>query len=146
MVHAEYTVTIDRPAADVFAYLADANNDRLWRDGVVSIERTSQTAELGATYAQTIRGPGGVNMPGDIAITEYQPNDALAFEVTAGPVRPTGRYRLTAESPARTSVTFTMDVEPTGAMRLMTGVIGKELNNEVKQLDRLKEALERAQA
>ncbi|HEY2794071.1 MAG TPA: SRPBCC family protein [Micromonosporaceae bacterium] len=144
MVHSEYAVTIDRPTADVFAYLADATNDRLWRDGVVSIERTSETAELGATYRQTIRGPGGSQLPGDFAITEYQPNDALSFEVAAGPVRPTGRYLLTADGPDRTSVTFTLDVTPTGAMRLMSSMIAKEMDAEVKQLDHLKATLEAA--
>jgi len=59
-------------------------------------------------------------MAGDFAITEYQPDRVLGFEVTAGPVRPTGRFALVALGPARTAVTFTMDVTPTRGMRLMS--------------------------
>ena len=143
MVHAEHSVIIDRPAADIFAYLAEATNDQFWRDGIVSIERTSDTAALGATYKQVIHGPGGAHMAGDFTITEYEPDRLLGFDVTVGPVRPAGRFTLTPQDPTRTAVTFTMDVTPTGAMRLMTKMITKELGAEVNHLDRLKDVLER---
>jgi uncharacterized membrane protein len=142
MVHAEHTVTIDRPAVDVFAYLADATNDRYWRAGIISIERTSETAAHGATYKQVIRGPGGAHIAGDFTITEYQPDQVLGFEVTVGPVRPTGRFALVALGPARTVVTFTMDVTPTGGMRLMSKMIARELDAEVAHLDDFKKVLE----
>ena len=142
MVHAEHEVVIDRPIAEVFAFLADGHNDTTWRDGVEEIHRTSETIGIGATYQQTIRGPGGTHVPGDYVISEYQPPHLLGFQVTAGPVRPTGRFELTETGPARTTVRSTIDVTPTGAMRLMAGLIGKELENEVRQIDRLKHVVE----
>jgi uncharacterized membrane protein len=142
MLHAAHTVVIDRPASDVFAFVADATNDPLWRDGIVSISRSSETAGVGATYKQVIRGPGGAHMAGDFTITEYEPDRALGFEVTAGPVRPTGRFTLSAQGPTQTTVTFTMEVTPSGAMRLMSKMISKELDAEVARLDRLKQVLE----
>jgi hypothetical protein len=35
------TVTITRPAGDVFAFLANAENDKQWRGGVIEKARTS---------------------------------------------------------------------------------------------------------
>jgi uncharacterized protein YndB with AHSA1/START domain len=142
MVHAEYEVVIDRPIAEVFAFLADGLNDPTWRDGVEEIHRTSEAIGIGATYRQMVRGPGGIHAPGDYVISEYDPPHRLGFQVTAGPVRPTGRFDLTETDPARTTVRSTIDVNPTGAMRFMAGIIGKEFENEVRQIERLKDVLE----
>ena len=40
-VDAENEVVIARPPGEVFAYLADAENDRAWRPAVLDIERVS---------------------------------------------------------------------------------------------------------
>ena len=51
------TITIARPVGDVFAFLADAENDKLWRPGVVEIARTGGQG-VGTTYHQVVSGPG----------------------------------------------------------------------------------------
>ena len=57
MPHAEYTVTIDRPAREVFDYLADGTHNREWRTGVLDIEHTNSTTGEGAAYRQVLAGP-----------------------------------------------------------------------------------------
>ncbi len=143
MPHAENTITIERPIEDVFAYLADGTNNLRWRPGVLSIERTSAEAGAGATYRQKLRGPGGRTIDGDYQVTAYQPPDLLEFHVTAGPARPAGRFTLTAAGPTHTTVTFTLDLQPTGFMRLMGGMVAKTMQSEVNELPRLKADLEK---
>lgn len=143
MPHAENTVTVDRPIGDVFAYLADGTNNPRWRSGVLSIERTSPTEEAGATYRQKLRGPGGRPIDGDYRITTYQPPTLIEFQVTAGPARPTGRFTLTEAGPGHTTVTFTLDLTPTGLMRLMSPMITRTMRSEVGQLARLKADIEK---
>ena len=143
MPHAENTVTVDRPIGDVFAYLADGANNPRWRSGVLSIERTSTTEEAGATYRQKLRGPGGRPIDGDYRITTYQPPTLIEFQVTAGPARPTGRFTLTEAGPGRTTVTFTLDLTPSGLMRLMSPMITRTMRSEVDQLARLKTDIEK---
>jgi uncharacterized protein YndB with AHSA1/START domain len=142
MIHAEHTVEIAHPAAVVFAYVADGTNDRHWRDGVVSVERTSVTATLGATYAQVLQGPGRARVPGDYTIDRYEPGRLLGFVVTAGPVRPSGLFTFAEPAAGLTTLTYTLDVEPSGAMRLMAKMIAKELAAEVRSIERLKHVLE----
>jgi len=144
MPHAENAVTVDRPIEDVFAYLADGTNNPRWRKGVLSIERTSAQGGAGATYRQKLRGPGGRPIDGDYRITRYQPSNLIEFQVTAGPARPTGRFALTEDGPARTTVTFSLDLEPTGLMRLMSRMVAKTMRSEVDQLAGLKADLEKA--
>ena len=43
------TITIARPVSDVFAFLADAENDRQWRGGVIEMTRTSGRASAPRT-------------------------------------------------------------------------------------------------
>ena len=85
---------INRPIADVFAYLADGLNDPAWHDGILEIERASDVVGVGAMYRQTVRGLGGTRVPADYFVSEYEPPHLLAIEVTAGPVRPAGRFEL----------------------------------------------------
>ena len=87
------TITIARPAGDVFAFLADAENDKLWRPGVVEIARTGGQG-VGTTYHQVVSGPGGRRVDADIEITEFLPDERIAFRTTKGPIRPTGSYDL----------------------------------------------------
>jgi uncharacterized protein YndB with AHSA1/START domain len=143
MAHAEHTVTIRRPIGDVFAYLADGRNNRHWRSGVVEIDRTSDADGEGATYRQVLTGPGGRRIDGDYRITKYEPPRTLEFAVVAGPARPTGRFELSESGAGNTNVRFSLDLQPHGAMRLMSGLITKTMRSEVASLDRLKTELER---
>jgi len=142
MAQAQNTVTVDQSIDKVFAYLADGTNNPRWRTGVLEIERTSPADGPDASYRQVLKGPGGRRISGDYRITEYAPPHRLAFAVTAGPARPTGRFDLAEAGPGRTTITFTLDLQPTGLMRLMSSMITKQMRAEVDQLDRLKRELE----
>jgi uncharacterized protein YndB with AHSA1/START domain len=142
MPHAEHSVTIDRPAMEVFEYLADGTNNSQWRSGVVEIERTSSAAGQGASYRQVMTGPGGRRIDGDYKVTAYEPPSRLEFVVTAGPARPTGTFELTENGERSTRVRFALDLQPAGLMKLMTPMISKTMRTEVSQLDRLKDVLE----
>ena len=143
MKHAEHTVTISRPQQDVFDYLADGTNNREWRDGVLEISRTSADDGKGATYRQILAGPGGRRIDGDYRVTGFDPPRRLEFQVIAGPARPAGVFELSAVAEGSTRVRFSLEVEPTGAMKLMTPMITRTMRREVAMLDNLKAILER---
>jgi uncharacterized protein YndB with AHSA1/START domain len=142
MAHAESAVTIDRPIQQVFDYIADGTNNPDWRAGVLEIERTSADEGVGATYRQVLQGPGGRRIAGDYRVTTFLPPNRLEFAVIAGPAKPTGLFDLTEEGPDRTKLTFSLELRPIGIMRLMSGVIAKQMRTEVAQIERLKANLE----
>jgi uncharacterized protein YndB with AHSA1/START domain len=146
MPNAEHTVTIDRPASDVFDYLADGTHNREWRAGVLEIERTSAAGGEGATYRQVLAGPGGRRIDGDYRVTVFDPPRRLEFHVTAGPARPAGVFELTENPDKSTQVRFALDLKPAGLMKLMTPMITRQVRREVAQLDTLKTVLERTPA
>ncbi|HEX9624303.1 MAG TPA: SRPBCC family protein [Streptosporangiaceae bacterium] len=146
MPHAEHAITVNRPAKEVFDYLADGTHNAEWRSGVLEIKRTSATDGPGSTYRQVLSGPGGRRIDGDYRVTVFEPPRRLEFEVTAGPARPTGVFELTASGDEATVVRFALDLKPAGLMKLMTPMITKQMRTEVTQLDRLKSVLEGGQS
>jgi uncharacterized protein YndB with AHSA1/START domain len=142
MPSAQRTVTINRPIADVFAFLADAENDPKWRPAVKEIKRVGPPG-AGARYEQKVAGPGGRAIPADIEVTAFVPNERVAFRVTAGPVRPEGEYRFSS-APAGTQVTFALTATLTGIKKLlMSKPVQKSMDSEMANLDTVKRLLEK---
>ena len=141
MPSAERTIVINRPAADVFAFLADGSNAMTWRPGVLDIALISGEG-AGAKYKQGVAGPMGRRVDADYEVTDYRPNTLLEFKAIAGPVRPSGGYRL-AEADGRTSVTFWLRGELPGLKGMLMGrSVQASMDAEMAALDRLKAVLE----
>jgi len=141
MPSATNTITINRPIGDVFAFIDDGLNATSWRPGVLDVAHASGQG-LGAIYRQGVKGPGGRRIAADYEVTAYEPPRRLAFKAIAGPVRPTGEYRLT-ETDGGTLVTFSLDAQLGGIKKLlMGGAVQSTMDAEVANLARLKAALE----
>jgi uncharacterized membrane protein len=142
MPSATNEILIDRARDDVFAFLADPENDPQWRSGVLDLKHVSGRG-VGARYAQGVKGPGGRRIPADIEITEFDPGQSIAFQTVTGPVRPRGRYLLSAAE-GGTRVRFNLDADLRGVKRLMSLMVQRTMDNEVGQLDRLKHIIEQS--
>src|SRR5260370_14877260 len=101
MLHAEHSVTIDRPCRDVFDYLADGTHNRDWRNGVIEIERVSASEGEGATYRQVLARPGGRPIGGSGQGTDFERPCMLEFRVPAGPAPPHPAFPLTHDTHPR---------------------------------------------
>ena len=134
------TITIARPAGDVFAFLANAENDKQWRGGVIEMTRLGGQG-VGTTYRQIVAGPGGRRIDADVEITEFLPDQRIAFRTTKGPVRPTGSYDL-QPSDRGTVVTFRLAATLGGVKKLMAPMVTKTIRSEVAALTELKRVLE----
>jgi carbon monoxide dehydrogenase subunit G len=144
MPSATNTVTIDRPAGEVFAFLADGENEQKWRPGVREMRREGDTSGVGAIYRQKLAGPMGRTVPGDVEITGFEPDRRITFRVIAGPVRPEGRYDVEAAEGGSTRVTFSLEVTLTGLKKTMNSMVQKSMDGEVGALANLKRVLESA--
>jgi carbon monoxide dehydrogenase subunit G len=139
MPEAQHSVLVPRPPEEVFAFLADGENDVRWRPSVLDIERVSGDG-VGAVYRQGVKGPFGRRVPADFEITDLQPTRRIAFRATTGPVRPEGAYELAAED-GSTRVTFSLRAEPDGFARMMSPMVARSMRSEVRSLENLEGAL-----
>ena len=141
MPSASHSVTINRPASEVFAFVAEGENAPRWRTGVLDIRRVSGQG-VGAVYRQGVRGPGGRRVAADYQVTAYQPDTLLAFKTIAGPVRPTGEFRLD-EADGATTLTLSLRADLAGVKRLvMSGMVQKTMDAEVAAIGNVKVLLE----
>jgi uncharacterized protein YndB with AHSA1/START domain len=140
MPEAINSIEIHRPRADIFAFLANGENDPKWRSGVLDIHLKSGQGK-GAIYEQGVKGPFGRRVPADYEITAHEPPRRLAFRAIAGPVRPEGAYELEPVD-GGTRVTFSLRCSPSGFSKLMTPLVAKTMRSEVAQLDNLRAVLE----
>ena len=146
MAHAEATITIDRPVNVVFDFVLDGTKNPFWRPAVVDITRVpDKPTGVGAVFKQGLKGPGGRRIDGDYEIIECQPNEVIAFQVIAGPARPTGTYRFEPVG-EQTRVAFVLHYEPKGLARVMDPIITQTMRSEVATLSNLKTYLESEQA
>jgi carbon monoxide dehydrogenase subunit G len=141
MPSASRTITIRRSPEDVFAFVADGTSGTQWRPGVTDIKLASGSG-LGARYEQGVKGPGGRRIAADYEVTAWDPPRHLAFAAVAGPVRPSGEYRL-EPIPEGTRLTFSLDAKVGGVKGLLMGkAVQGSMDAEMAALDRLKSVLE----
>ena len=130
MAHAEKTVMINQPPTS---------------SGVAACSTSPKRQGTGpAIYRQIMKGPGGRKIRGDYRVTDFERPTRLAFEVIAGPARPTGSYELRPETPTSTSVTFTLDLKPRGVAKLMGSMVNRQMQKEVVSITELKRVLEQS--
>jgi hypothetical protein len=143
ILRAENHVIVERDSASVFDFLADGLNNTLWRPSVRSIALVEgEHARVGARYRQVLIGPGRRDIAGDYEITEAIRSSELRFRVIAGALRPTGRYSLSSRPDGTTVVSFSLEVEPRGAMHLLRGRIRRAMASEVEHIGSLRNLLE----
>jgi Polyketide cyclase / dehydrase and lipid transport len=136
------TVTIARPADEVFAFLADFGNIPAWN---YAIARTVQTspgpARVGATYRQTRTVPR--RSEEGFQVTKFAPPRRLAIKGQIGPFNATSSYLL---EPAAGGTLLTNDVElePSSALLRPFGPLATPRVKEAvaRNLGTLKQLLE----
>jgi hypothetical protein len=108
-----HAIEIARPAADVFAFIAEFANDPRWRANVVEMQPLGEATAPGGAWSRQreIRTvPGGRRVATDAVITLFEPPSCLEVQRASGPVRPQARYELTALAADRTRLELTLEV------------------------------------
>ena len=140
MPSAENSIVIEKPRSEVFAFVANHENDRLWRPGVLDIQRASGEGR-GALYRQGVKGPMGRRIPADIEVTAYEEGSHVAFRTLGGPVQPEGSYRF-EDADGGTRVTFSLNANLGGAKKIMSPMVQRSMDSTVGALENLKRVLE----
>jgi carbon monoxide dehydrogenase subunit G len=140
MPSAENSVVIEKPRSEVFAFVANHENDQAWRPGVLDIERASGEG-FGAVYRQGVKGPMGRRIPADFEVTAYEKDSHIAFRTLGGPVQPEGSYRF-EDADGGTRVMFALNANLRGPQKLMAPMVRRSMSSQVGALENLKRVLE----
>ena len=142
MVSTDANVLVSRPAADVFAFIADVRNDPRWHTDVLSarLQGDGPVGE-GSIFEITIK-PAMGETGGTVTVKEFDPPRRVAFDVRMGKLQPTTTFTVVPEG-GGSRVTRRIDMQPSGLMRLMAPMMGGMMRKRnVGFLTNLKRVLE----
>src|SRR5689334_7062786 len=113
-----FSIEIDRPAAEVFAYVAELDRHGEWQEAIVSARMEPPgPARVGTRNIEVRRVPGG---PREIAseVTEYDPPRRVAARGLDGPIRAQVALNVEALGVARSRVTMELELRGYGIGRI----------------------------
>ncbi|MFJ6948806.1 SRPBCC family protein [Streptomyces wuyuanensis] len=119
----EGTAVIDRPVEEVFAFLADGENDRRFSPRVQEMTRvTDGPTRVGTVYRSKVKD-AGMTTAREFRISEFEPPRRIRWtEVSKNLVTaPEGGYDLEAVDAGRTRLTVFNTLEGHGLGKLLVG-------------------------
>jgi len=138
--HAE---RIERPLADVFAYVAQVEHDVAWQPEIASVTLTSAGPIGTGTTFREMRRTLGRTFVWDMRVTAFEPGRSLCIESVAGSPRYRGCRHFEAVGNG-TLVTETSEVELPAYARPFRGMIERAaLRSVAAAYARLKASLEK---
>jgi uncharacterized membrane protein len=134
------TVEIERPAAEVFAFLADFENNPKWQGGMRACRWTSEgPIAVGSTYVQEASFLGR-RIETSFRVTEYEPGRSISIESTKStfPIQVT--RSVEPISAGRCRVSAHVRGQPKGIVKLLSGLAKSMIAKDYQALKRLLEA------
>ena len=118
----ELSIVIDRPVEEVFAFLANLENDVKWRREWIETTKTSEgSLGVGATF-RLVGAFLGRRIATEYGMTEYEPNRITAWKTLSGPL-PLTFQRTFARVEGGTRVTIRYDAPLRGFFRLFESLM-----------------------
>jgi hypothetical protein len=139
------STVIDRPIDEVFAFLADGENDRKFSPRVLEIEKTTDGPPgLGTTYKSTVKD-AGMKSKREFEYTEFdQPTKIRWSERSKNMITvPEGGYDLEPAGDGKTKLSFFNEFEGHGFGKLLTGFALRGARNQADDFaNAIKKAVE----
>jgi uncharacterized protein YndB with AHSA1/START domain len=139
MPKVETSIEIKRPREEVFAYLTDRKNAKVWSTELVDVIYDGELAE--GTTGTDIRKVGRKEIVMPWTVTAFDPPNRVVFESTA-PFPATADFTFRSTG-AGTLLTCSMDLRPRGLWRLLSPLIAREgRKSDQAQFQKVKQILE----
>ena len=140
MIRIEFSVDVNRPASEVFAYLTDANRLPEWQSGAVEAQWQGERGQ-GARIRE-VRRFLGRRMETELEVTEYEPDRRFALRAVSGPV-PFSVTHVLEPRNGGTRVLFVGEGEPGGFFKVGEPVVARVAERQFRNdFETLKDVLE----
>jgi carbon monoxide dehydrogenase subunit G len=143
-VHVEESVQIDRPPDEVWDAIANYAFDLEWRKGLREMRPDPDGPPAPGTKVHEVVHNSGRDYVADTVVTDLDPRASYRFEGSGTIGRLAGGRAVRAANGGAGSVfTYTIDLQPKGAMRLLAPFLGSIVRSGLKKdLVRLKSLLD----
>jgi uncharacterized protein YndB with AHSA1/START domain len=114
----ERQISIARPPAEVFTYIADVRNDPTWHTDVLEVRSSTDAVGMGTVFEVKVKPSMGVS-GGTMTVSRYEPGRLIEFDGRMGKLAP--RVTNICEPDGQgTLVTRRVELDPPGFMRVMS--------------------------
>jgi len=142
MIKIELSIVVNRPVAEVFAFVIDPANNKKWQEGLVESRLTSPGPVGVGTQITDVRKFLGRDMDSKLEVTAFEPNKTFSEKVVSGPLK----FEITQSFESAgdgTKISLVAQGEPGGFFKLAEGMVQKQLQSQLEgDAQRLKKALE----
>ena len=139
----EKSVVINQPLKKVFDFVSNTENEPLWRTEIQESKVTSEGKfGVGSTVSQTANFMGRqFEAVGEM--TEYEPNQIIAWKIISGPFSGDGRTSFEAKGDNQTEVTSSTNFEVGGFFKLAEPLVARSARRQTEaNLANLRDLLE----
>ncbi|MDX1687260.1 MAG: SRPBCC family protein [Candidatus Promineifilaceae bacterium] len=141
MIDINSSITVGRPAGEVFDFVNNQKNAPLWLSGWLETRPTSETEGVGYTWIDVVE-VFGRRVETEFEVTEFEPARKIAFKSIRGSFPVRGIYSFTPDGDG-TVVTFALQGEPAGFFKLAEPLLARMLQRQWDtNLANLKDILE----
>ena len=142
----EHTVVINRPIAEVFAFIAKADNMPRWAKYITDAAQTSEGPVDVGTTCYVVSKMMGMQVKQDFTVTECIPDHVYAARSTSGLVPMESRYVL-EEASGATEVRVSTTTDLSGVMKMAGPLLTRKLRKQMREdHENLKQYLETGKA
>jgi uncharacterized protein YndB with AHSA1/START domain len=131
----DFTIETDiqRPVAEVFAYLMDPAKLATWQTNTVSaVAEDGAPVHVGTRLREVHRGPGGRQLSSLVEVSELVPDRLFALRTIEGPLPVDARISV-EPGEGGTRLRFNVRGEPTGPLRFLQPVIRMALKRQFRE-------------
>ncbi len=119
MISASHTVDIDRPANEVFDFVADQRNEAQWHTDVLDAEPKGPI-ELGSTVTWLVKFMGENQYVSEV--TEFDAPHLIQLNAREGPLKPTLTHRFVSKNET-TRYTRSVSIPTEGLFRFVAPIM-----------------------
>ncbi len=142
MIRASWQIRIERPAGEIFDFVADLRNEPQFNPDASNIEQqTPGPIGLGTVYTKDFKRIGRYETTIDV----YEPPSSLGFDARNPKTDALVRFPFEPQGEAATGVSCVVELTMKGAMRILEPLMAPMIRRQIEQSrgPLLKRALER---
>ena len=140
MVRIDFSIDVDRPPSEVFAYLTDAESLPQWQSSAVEAHWEGEKTR--GARVKEVRKFLDRRMESELEVTEYEPDRRFSLKVLSGPVPFSVQHTIEPRDRG-TRLTFVGEGEPGGFFKLAEPIVARTAERQFKSdFETLKDVLE----
>ena len=142
MISIEQSIHINKPIAEVFAFMSEFANDAKWQGDLVRSEKTSDGPTAVGTTGLYVQKVMGREIKNEVVVTVFEAPKRFGMKSTSGPVQFEALVNL-EDMGGGTHLNLSMQGEAGGFFKVAEGLLKKELEKSFERdMANLKKLLE----